>query len=90
MDAQDFAAQIVFVGSGFLRVPGRTSRLFVQGRKAVGGEGIAVVADRDVKIAVSVHEERACGMAALQALSGDTEENFFGGHVQSIPHHGKA
>ncbi len=83
LDAQDLAAQVVGVAGRALGVVGGVARgALVDGGVAVGGEGVGVVARREVEVAGRVEVDVAADMAAQAAGGGDVEDLLLAARVQ--------
>ncbi|EPJ35224.1 hypothetical protein STAFG_7696 [Streptomyces afghaniensis 772] len=83
LDTQDLAAQVVGVGGAAAGVEGRVAvRPVVDRRVAVRGEGVGVVAGRQVEVAVRVEVDVAADVAAGAAGGRDVEDLLLAGHVQ--------
>jgi len=90
MNPKDFAPEIVFVRGGFLGVPGRTAWLLIQRSEPIRIEWIGIIAGRDVKVPIGMHEQRAGGVTTLIALRGNPEQDLFRRQIQGVAHYGES
>ncbi len=83
LDAQHLAAQVVGVAGGTLRVVrGVAGGPLVDRGVAVGGEGVRVVARRQVQVALRVEVDVAADVAAGAARGGHVEDLLLAAGVQ--------
>ncbi len=90
-DAEDFAAEVVGIGGGFLGVPRFHVRAAVEGGEAVGvAVRVGIVAGGDEETAVGAEFDGTGVVAAFAALFAEGEEDFFASGVEGVAVHGEA
>ena len=90
-DAEDFAAEVIGIGGGFLGVPRFHVRAFVEGSEALGvAVRVGIVAGGDEETAIGAEFDGTGVVAAFAALFAEGEEDFLAFEVEGIAVHGEA
>ncbi len=90
-DAEDFAAEVIGIGGGFLGVPRFHVRALIERSEAFGvAVRVGIVAGGDEETAVGAEFDGAGVVAAFAALFAEGEEDFFASGVEGVAVHGEA